>query len=565
MLIEKLKITDHPAIGTVELDFCDDTGEPASMVVIAGQNGTGKTVILEAIQSLFEQSSTFPCRVDADLIFIGDERGRIADQIGKAFGRPPSPSIERLHVCRDPRAGLAINDARISPGGPFGVDNGRTGFALRTFYSGANVLYLGSDLQTVSAGEIDRSSLLSYRGGAEGQYIPELLLALEFQDASALKLYAEQNPSVSPIGAVPSLLQRFRNAFAVMFPTKRFNQIRSENGRFHIIFEEHGVETTIHQLSTGEKQVVFRASFFIRDAGIMQNDVVLIDEPELSLSPDWQSKILPFYAETLSINGAPHPQIICATHSPFIVHSANAGKVIVLQRTTDGRVEEMPEPVFPGTSSAIAVRAFNLDRFVREAQPGMMAVITEGETDHLILEAAWGKLYSGRPMPFQIRPGTGAGPLQNLLNSPALPTLIHVGKIVGLFDFDDAWNQWYGVWKKLTPIIVSADDGAGHVKRHPTLPAWAMLLPVPAFRPTMASSAPTFRGRSLLSIEFMFPDAEIPPRMFSEELQPGGGRLPIFRDRYKREFAESVGQIDAAHFTSFQPLFDRLLEIHRVP
>ena len=52
MLIESIKISSHPGIGDLQLYFGDDNGKIFRTVVLAGANGTGKTVVLEAIFSL---------------------------------------------------------------------------------------------------------------------------------------------------------------------------------------------------------------------------------------------------------------------------------------------------------------------------------------------------------------------------------------------------------------------------------------------------------------------------------------------------------------------------------
>lgn len=63
-------------------------------------------------------------------------------------------------------------------------------------------------------------------------------------------------------------------------------------------------------LSSGEKQMV---SLFARLYLYPKQKLVLIDEPELSLSIDWQQKILPDI-----VNAQLCRQVIAITHSPFI-------------------------------------------------------------------------------------------------------------------------------------------------------------------------------------------------------------------------------------------------------
>lgn len=84
----------------------------------------------------------------------------------------------------------------------------------------------------------------------------------------------------------------------------------------------------MNALSSGEKQIV---SVFARLylSGEKQF-VVLIDEPELSLSMDWQKRFLP------DILSAPScAQLIAITHSPFVFDNeldAYAGPLRIYNR-----------------------------------------------------------------------------------------------------------------------------------------------------------------------------------------------------------------------------------------
>lgn len=66
----------------------------------------------------------------------------------------------------------------------------------------------------------------------------------------------------------------------------------------------------LDELSSGEKQIVsLMAKLYLYD----RRKFVLIDEPELSLSIDWQRKVLPDLLGSGSV-----AQLLAITHSPFI-------------------------------------------------------------------------------------------------------------------------------------------------------------------------------------------------------------------------------------------------------
>ena len=49
MRILAVKIEDHPGLGNLEVDFKSANGHAARLVVVAGENGCGKTAVLDAI------------------------------------------------------------------------------------------------------------------------------------------------------------------------------------------------------------------------------------------------------------------------------------------------------------------------------------------------------------------------------------------------------------------------------------------------------------------------------------------------------------------------------------
>ena len=72
----------------------------------------------------------------------------------------------------------------------------------------------------------------------------------------------------------------------------------------------------IDELSTGEKTLLSKVLHLYLSE--IRNKVILIDEPELSLHPNWQNQIMGIYEKFAQKN---NNQIIIATHSPHILAS----------------------------------------------------------------------------------------------------------------------------------------------------------------------------------------------------------------------------------------------------
>ena len=432
---------------------------------------------------------------------------------------------------------------------------------FRSFFSEANVNFETGPTQYITGHSVDDPSIKGARSGASlAKEITQLLVDIRAADAEDLVRWVEQNPGLAPPDNIKmKRMARFTKAFHIMFPAKRFKEIRHEKGGHDVEFEEFGRTTSIDKLSTGEKQIVFRAGFLLRSLSAVRSSIVLIDEPELSLHPEWQQRIVPFYKSLLSDDSGEHPQIIVSTHSPFIVHGAVGAKVVILEKNGVGTVIEMPSPRYPVTGGSEAIRAFNIDGFLNSARKPLL-ILTEGESDVILFRTAWEKLRPGRSMEFELRSALGMKNINITLNDIEVFSKLGGRMLLGVFDFDDAYNQWKGVWSKKEGVVeVEADEANGIAKRHPAQKGWAMLLPVPSYRSDYASK--TLAGKSILSVEFLFEDGVIPPHMICHHSLPKRQTLPHFKESEKANFAEMAKSLPADKFLGFEPLLARWEDI----
>lgn len=74
-------------------------------------------------------------------------------------------------------------------------------------------------------------------------------------------------------------------------------------------FFKNGKNIAIDDLSTGEKQIVFRGAQLLKNSRNLNGGIVLIDEPELSMHPKWQSKVFDYYTGLFSQGGTQMSQI----------------------------------------------------------------------------------------------------------------------------------------------------------------------------------------------------------------------------------------------------------------
>jgi AAA15 family ATPase/GTPase len=102
--------------------------------------------------------------------------------------------------------------------------------------------------------------------------------------------------------------------------------------------DNSGNEFDIDALSTGEKTLLSKVLYlYFKD---YNDKVILIDEPELSLHPSWQNRVLKIYENFAKLNNC---QIIIATHSPHIIGSAKNESLRILRKNSEGTIEALKD------------------------------------------------------------------------------------------------------------------------------------------------------------------------------------------------------------------------------
>ncbi|MRT10661.1 AAA family ATPase [Pantoea agglomerans] len=109
-------------------------------------------------------------------------------------------------------------------------------------------------------------------------------------------------------------------------------------------------EIYFEYLSSGFKSSIFILLGIIKEIdyrlekhNISANDydgLILIDEIELHLHPEWQGRICSILKDIF-----PKTQFFITTHSPHVVQTAAYGEVMALERLTNGEINQRPLPV----------------------------------------------------------------------------------------------------------------------------------------------------------------------------------------------------------------------------
>lgn len=143
-----------------------------------------------------------------------------------------------------------------------------------------------------------------------------------------------------------SKVARFANALNGFFDDLKYFGLGFDNKSHQAIgFVKNGNKCNVRSLSSGEKQIIMRTvSILLEDkdqpSGESQSVALFIDEPEMSLHPKWQSRILNHYKSLFVKGGTSRiTQLFATSHSSEILKTAlddNDTLIIRLYRRADG-------------------------------------------------------------------------------------------------------------------------------------------------------------------------------------------------------------------------------------
>ena len=186
-------------------------------------------------------------------------------------------------------------------------------------------------------------------------------------------------------------------------------------------------------------------------------------------------------------------------------------------------------------------------------------LFTEGVTDEIILETAWAKLGYLVDRPFEIQCAFDCGFLGRLLRDETLYQNHKGRKFFGLFDFDDAYNQW----NMNKSSDVETDIRKGLIRKKDNVEGYAILLPVPenlTIREQVinATTGAHYKSESRLSMELLFHD--VPGCADFFEVDPTRpGNCKRFKGKKTRFATQVVTGLNSQYFEAFRPIFDFIL------
>lgn len=312
MKIKSVSIKEDKILKDIKINF-DNNGNVLNTIVIAGSNGSGKTTLLESIFYGIEN-------------IIKSRREKVTFEF--QYEIKEKESLEKSNNKKNFLMYLDLFS--------YYQENHVNYFNEKEFLSTINILpkiiYIPTEIkfnkiEIATTNFKEKYKFLNIINNEIINNIPSYI-------ASRITYVANTEENLTMKQVREKINNEINGIFDILDIDVKLKGVSKDETSTPIFTNSSGDEFDINGLSSGEKQL------FLRTLAIKmlepENSIILIDEPELSLHPKWQSKIIKVY-ERIGKNN----QIIIATHSPHILGSVPKENLIILTKNNEGKVFPM--------------------------------------------------------------------------------------------------------------------------------------------------------------------------------------------------------------------------------
>ena len=306
MKIKNLHIKEFKGLRDISINF-EKNDEPLDLVVLAGSNGSGKTRVLESVLKYFQEYLNYKQNnIEAGIFYEEKEKNCISNVQDFFY------ELEYFSYCE---ANNPLREKHIEIKNKLDVL--------------PKIIYVPTEINFQKMNVASTTLVQEYKfiNIVDTNLIKDIPSYIATKMISAM--LKNKNEKVGDVQK--KVFNEINEIFENLSIDAKVEDI-SQNGRNITLFTNSaGDKFDINELSSGEKQL------FLRTLAIKmlnpENSIILIDEPELSLHPKWQQKIVDVYRKIGKNN-----QIIIATHSPHILGSVRKENIMLLDKNEDGKI-----------------------------------------------------------------------------------------------------------------------------------------------------------------------------------------------------------------------------------
>ena len=306
MKIKNLHIKEFKGLRDISINF-EKNDEPLDLVVLAGSNGSGKTRVLESILKYFQDNLNYKQNNIEVGIFYEEKEKNCISNVRDFFSE-----LESFSYCE---ANNPLHEKHIE------IKN-KLDILPKIIYVPTEINFQKMDVASTTL--VQEYKFINIVNTNLIKDIPSYIATKMI--SAMLK---NKNEKVGDVQK--KVFNEINEIFENLSINVKVEDISQDGRNITLFTNSSGDEFDINELSSGEKQL------FLRTLAIRmlnpENSIILIDEPELSLHPKWQQRIVDVYRKIGKNN-----QIIIATHSPHILGSVRKENIMLLDKDDDGKI-----------------------------------------------------------------------------------------------------------------------------------------------------------------------------------------------------------------------------------
>ncbi len=341
MKIKELHLQNFRGFEDVTIQFPE-----SNVCVFIGANGSGKSSVLDAVfimlEGSFRQSdSLFDSRsnLHKDDVQIGFEKAK--------YGLKLEFDKEVFDLKADQTYNYSNSSISLASNKKEFIDKVQQSQHSPLFqkYS-AKRFVLGKQQAINFAKEIDKRNILIHQFFIETKNFDEFIIWFkDLEDAENAEKIAKKDFKIN--NTLLNFIRKASNIFLTEFNENTFNNLKvfrekttietEVNGKSEttLMIDKNGVPFKLQQLSDGEKLILMTVCDIARklillnpklDNPLQGEGVILIDEIELHLHPQWQRNVIPALQKTF-----PNIQFIITTHSPQVLSNIDKSEIRILK------------------------------------------------------------------------------------------------------------------------------------------------------------------------------------------------------------------------------------------
>lgn len=305
MKINSIELTDVGGIPHLNLEFLN-----TQMNIICGENGVGKTTLLDSIGHIFTNQYSHILKKN-----INSNRATINGNVTDDRGNKLNPI-------------LLFNQSRPDQGSPM---NGLGHLSFKLISLKVDRTFSYQKLDAITKDQTKQEDHASHQS----------INGIDYRDIKSWFLHRHLY-SAHPEALKKEQLENFalaKRCFSILNPAFNFSRVDANDNE--IMLNTPSGEIYYEYLSSGFKSTISIVFGIIKEIELRFKSpymlahefdgIILVDEIELHLHPEWQGRICSVLKEVF-----PRAQFFISTHSPHVVQTALRGEVIALERNETG-------------------------------------------------------------------------------------------------------------------------------------------------------------------------------------------------------------------------------------